>query len=72
MSDLSRLSTEQPIDLEELRLRLVNMSDAALQRFGDASKSMCSPQANLGKPPREVFVVQLREARTEWRRRHAQ
>ena len=29
-----------------------------------------SPQANLGRPPREVFVIQLREARKEWRRLH--
>jgi hypothetical protein len=24
---------------------------------------MCSPAADLGKPPRQAFVVQLREAR---------
>ena len=30
---------------------------------------MCTPEANLGNPPREVFLIQLREARTEWRRR---
>jgi len=70
MSDLSHLSTEQPIDIEALRLRLTKMSDAALRRFGDASKFMCLPGANLGKPPRDVFIIQLREAREEWRRRH--
>jgi hypothetical protein len=31
---------------------------------------MCSPYANLGKPPLEAFVIQLREARAEWRRLH--
>jgi hypothetical protein len=30
------------------------------------------PWANMGKPPREAFLVLLREAREEWhRRRHA-
>jgi hypothetical protein len=37
MGDLSRLSTEQPIDLDELRQRLVKMSDTELHRFGQAS-----------------------------------
>jgi hypothetical protein len=36
----------------------------------EANKYHDGPQANLGKPPREEFVVQLEEARTEWRRRH--
>lgn len=70
MADLSHLSTEQPIDLEQLRQRLARMSDAALRRFGEASRFMCSPGANLGKPPRDVFVIQLNEARGEWQRRH--
>jgi hypothetical protein len=69
MGDLSRLSVEQPIDLEQLRQRLARMGDTELRRYGDASKFMCSPGANFGKPPREVFIVQLREARAEWRRR---
>jgi hypothetical protein len=30
---------------------------------------MCSPEANLGKEPRQAFVVQLWEAAEEWRRR---
>jgi hypothetical protein len=60
MTDLSHLSVEHPIDLEELRQRLVRMSDTELLKFGDASKFMCSAGANLGKPPGEVFVVQLR------------
>jgi hypothetical protein len=32
---------------------------------------MCSPGANGCMPPRERFVVQLEEAKTEWRRRKA-
>jgi hypothetical protein len=31
---------------------------------------MCSPEANLGKEPRQAFVLQLREAVEEWRLRH--
>lgn len=45
------------------------MTDAELIAFGKAARRMCSPAANLGKPPREPFVIQLREAREEWKRR---
>jgi len=31
---------------------------------------MVSPRANMGKPPLPTFVLQLEEARAEWRRRH--
>jgi hypothetical protein len=47
------------------------MSDDALKQFGAAARYMCSPRANPGKPPREVFLVQLEEAIAWWRRRHA-
>jgi hypothetical protein len=56
--------------LENLRRRLQDMSDEELIRYGKACRDMLTPQANLGRPPREVFVVQLQEARKEWRRRH--
>jgi hypothetical protein len=56
-------------DLESLRARLRKMSDAELLKFGRAARYMCSPKANMGKPPLEAFVVQLAEARAEWRRR---
>ena len=46
------------------------MTDAKLLRFGRGNRYMCSPYANLGKSPLEPFVIQLREARAEWRRRH--
>ena len=68
MADLSHLSTEQPIDFEQLRQRLARMSGTELRRFGDAAR-LCSPGANLGKPPRDSFIVQLEEARVEWKRR---
>jgi hypothetical protein len=44
--------------------------DGELLRFGKDNRYMCSSYANIGKPPLEAFVTQLREARTEWRRRH--
>jgi hypothetical protein len=68
--DASQLSVEQPIDVEQLRQRLAKMADAELRRFSEASRFMCSPGANLGKPPRDVFVLQLNEALGEWQRRH--
>jgi len=60
------------IDLDDLRTRLRKMGDPELLRFGKAAKYMCSPQANLGKPPRRSFVVQLEEAEAEWRRRRGE
>jgi hypothetical protein len=61
--------TQGTIDLDELRARLRKMTDAELIAFGKAARYMCSPAANLGQPPREPFVIQLREARPEWKRR---
>ena len=64
-----RFATDAPIDLEEFRARLRKMSDKQLLEEGKAARYMCSKIANFGKPPREVFVVQLRECRAEWKRR---
>lgn len=61
--------TSDQIDLDALRERLRKMSDVELLEFGKAARYMCSPAANLDKPPREAFVIQLEEARAEWRRR---
>ena len=69
VDDLSHISIEREINIEELRQRLGKMTDGELRQFGEASRFMCSPGANLGKPPRDVFVIQLNEARAEWRRR---
>jgi hypothetical protein len=57
-------------NLENLRQRLQRMPDGELIQFGKACRDMLTPQANLGRPPREVFVIQLQEERKEWRRRH--
>lgn len=59
-----------PNSLEAIRERLAKMSDTELLQYGQAAKYMCTPEANLGKPPLDTFVTQLREARAEWRRRH--
>jgi hypothetical protein len=57
------------VEVTELRERLQKMSEAELLAFGKDAKYMCSPRANIGKPPRECFVIQLNEAKAEWRRR---
>ena len=64
------LAGENELDLEALRTRLRRMSDRDLLRFGKSVRYMCTPEANLGKEPRKVLVIQLREAVEEWRRRH--
>ena len=58
------------LDLNHLRAMLAKMDDVELERFGRSAAYMCSPAANLGQPPRLVFVLQLEEACAEWRRRH--
>jgi hypothetical protein len=58
------------LDVDALRMRHRKMSDEELQKFGKAARYMVSPTANMGEPPMPAFVLQLEEARTEWRRRH--
>ena len=60
-----RFARDEEIDLDELRSRLRKMTDQDLLRFGKAARFMCRD-----KSPRQVFVIQLEEARAEWRRRH--
>lgn len=59
---------EAPPDLAQLRARLQKMTDDQLLGFGKAARYMCSSKANMGKPPRQAFLQQLEEPRTEWRR----
>jgi hypothetical protein len=61
--------TQTEFNVEEFCQHLKIMPETELIRFGQTAKYMCSTEANYG-PPREVFVVQLRESRAEWRRRH--
>jgi hypothetical protein len=63
-------SSDNEIDLEGLRARLRKMTDSELLRYGRAAKSMCSPDAYFGQAPRQAFLIQLEEARQEWRRRN--
>jgi hypothetical protein len=56
--------------VEELRKRLRVMPDEKLHQFGEAARYMCTPEANSGKPPLPIYVLQLEEATGEWRRRH--
>ena len=63
------LAGENDLNVEALRVRLRRMSDRELFRFGKSALYVCSPEANLGKEPRQVFVIRLREAQNEWRHR---
>jgi hypothetical protein len=58
------------LNVNALRTRLRKMSDEELRKFGKAARYIVSPTANMGKPPLPDFVLQLEEARAEWRRRH--
>jgi hypothetical protein len=55
--------------VENLRIRLRKMTIAELLDFGKAALDMCSPATNLGWPPQDIHVIQLREATEEWKRR---
>ena len=59
-------------DVDALRARLKKMSDEQLRDFGTAARYLVSRFANMGKPALPTFVLQLEEARAEWRRRHPQ
>ena len=54
---------QSEINLEQLRERLRGMRNDELLRFGRDARFMCSRKANLGRPPPEVFIIQLEEAR---------
>jgi hypothetical protein len=62
--------TGEIMSIFKLCVHLDRTNGQELLRFGKNNRYMCSPYANLGKPPLEAFVIQLREARAEWRRRH--
>ena len=52
-------------DLEEHRKRLRKMNDEQLLKHGIAARELTKE-----KNPLPVYVIQLKEAREEWRRRH--
>jgi hypothetical protein len=53
-------------DLEQHRERLRKMTDEQLLEHGKAARFMVKSDKN----PLPVYVIQLNEARAEWRRRH--
>jgi hypothetical protein len=56
---------ENGLDLEALPGRLWSVSNRELIRFGQAARYRYSPAANLGKKPRQVFAIQLKEDEKE-------
>ena len=58
----------RPEGPEELRERLRQMSDLELRRFGQRARKLSDPKMNFGATA--PHVIELEEARTEWRRRH--
>ena len=58
------------LNVDDVRTRLRKMSDEKLCEFGKAARYMTTSRANLGKPPHPDYVLQLEEAKAEWRRRH--
>jgi hypothetical protein len=70
LSSESNPAVEFPVNLGLLGLRLGKMSNEKLFRFGMSNRHMCSPEANCGDAPSDVYAVQLREARAEWKRRN--
>jgi hypothetical protein len=54
--------------LEELPEHLREMSDLELRRFGQRARKLSDPKMNFGAT--EPYVIELEEARAEWRRRH--
>jgi hypothetical protein len=62
-------SVHEDFDIKKHRERLRKMTDEQLLKSGQLAKYLCSPEANFGRPPREVFVIQLAEVKAEWERR---
>ena len=57
--------TREDIDLEAIRARIAQMTDAELVKYGQSAAWMAEHNY------RTTWRVQLEEARAEWRRRHA-
>ncbi len=72
VTDRSHLPDDAPVNREELRARLQKMTNNELRVFGRAARKMCSPEVNRDKLPREEAVIELQEARAEWKRRFKQ
>jgi hypothetical protein len=57
-------------DIEGLRQRLRRMSNPELLLFGVTTKCLCSLETSPDQSPPGGVLVQLREAREEWKRRN--
>jgi hypothetical protein len=57
-------------DIEKLRQHLRKMSNPELLLFGVTTKCQCSSEKRPEQPPRNPILVQLNEARKEWKRRN--
>jgi hypothetical protein len=55
----------KPFDVGEFRAQLRAMAEPELLWIGKSLRNLCN-----SRNPNPVFVVQLKEAREEWRRRH--
>jgi hypothetical protein len=65
------LAGDGGIDSDAIRERLRRMDDETLKRFGESAAFHCRPAENSPeRRPPKTFVIQLREASEEWRRRH--
>ena len=62
----------EDFDIERHRERLRKMTDEQLLLSGQLAKYLCSPEATQGKPPQEIFLIQLAEVKAEWERRKLQ
>jgi len=52
-----RFATSGPMDVEEVRDRARRMTDEQLKEYGKAAAHMCTPKANLGRPPRKASLI---------------
>jgi hypothetical protein len=59
----------KPESIEQIRERILKMSDAELRKYGRAAHDSSDRKKTFG-PPDPAFQIQLDEARAEWRRRH--
>ena len=62
----------EEFNVEDVRERLRKMTDAQLLGFGKAVASVCRFVPEVNETPRREFVIQLEEARAEWKRRKEQ
>jgi hypothetical protein len=60
----------RPRDVDFIREQLRKMPDAELVRHGKSLRNLSDPKTQHGSP-NPAFVLQLKLAREEWKRRHS-